>query len=309
MFTDDYIFHDINEEIQLYKILDLPINASDADIKKSYKKLILKYHPDKNNDKNASEQFIKIKNAYEKLKSKKKSDNLFKNNINFENSKLLKIYEIIKILNINLLKINFDKLFKILKNKINFDNFNNLELNISNLLNLNNLSNLTLLDIHINVKFTLKQYYNNEYTTLKYSRATKNMFIENIYPIDKNQTYENEGETIDINNIDYQGNLIIKIDIINFIYNDIEYHVINNDLYVKINSNIIENNILKINFLNDEIKEFYLNNNFSNEFGNIYKFENFGLPYYDNNDTNEDIVDVNNCELKRGDLYFILLNN
>ena len=42
----------------------------------------------------------------------------------------------------------------------------------------------------------------------------------------------------------------------------------------------------------------------SNEFGNIYKFENFGLPYY-NNSSNQ--IDVNNCELKRGDLYFILL--
>ena len=31
-----------------YKILDLKKNAKDADIKKAYRKLTLKYHPDRN---------------------------------------------------------------------------------------------------------------------------------------------------------------------------------------------------------------------------------------------------------------------
>jgi hypothetical protein len=297
MSLDNDIYSIFDDELYLYKILDLPINASESDIKKSYKKLILKYHPDKNKDKNASEEFIKIKNAYEKLKNKKINNS----NKNLKNNKLFEIVELIKILNINLLKINFDKLIKILKNKINFNNFINLDLN------LNTLSNLTLLDINITLDFTLKQYYNNKYTKICYNRATKDKFIENIYPIDKQQIYENEGEIIDIDNIDYNGNVIVKINIVNFIHDNIEYHVINNDLYSKINYNNIQNNIIKINFLNDELMEFNLNNiNFeNNEFGNIYKFNNFGLPYYDNS---SNIVDVNNCELKRGDLYFIVLN-
>ena len=39
-----------------YKILEVDRNASDADIKKSYKTLALKYHPDRNRTKSQAEQ-------------------------------------------------------------------------------------------------------------------------------------------------------------------------------------------------------------------------------------------------------------
>jgi curved DNA-binding protein CbpA len=40
----------IKDDVNLYDVLNINIDASDIEIKKQYKKLILKYHPDKNKD-------------------------------------------------------------------------------------------------------------------------------------------------------------------------------------------------------------------------------------------------------------------
>lgn len=51
-----------------YSILGLTNSANDIEIKKAYKKLAMKYHPDRNqDDKNAEEKFKKIGEAYEVL--------------------------------------------------------------------------------------------------------------------------------------------------------------------------------------------------------------------------------------------------
>ncbi|CRK85481.1 Chaperone protein DnaJ [Candidatus Providencia siddallii] len=57
-----------------YDILGLSKNASDRDIKRAYKRLAMKYHPDRNQDKkNESEaKFKEIKEAYEILSDDKK---------------------------------------------------------------------------------------------------------------------------------------------------------------------------------------------------------------------------------------------
>ena len=56
-----------------YKILGININATTIDIKKSYRKLAIKYHPDKNNNSKESEEiFKKISEAYEVLSNKEK---------------------------------------------------------------------------------------------------------------------------------------------------------------------------------------------------------------------------------------------
>ena len=54
-----------------YKILNIKNIATDDEISKAYKKLVMKYHPDKNKKENAHEIFIIIKKAYEILSDKK----------------------------------------------------------------------------------------------------------------------------------------------------------------------------------------------------------------------------------------------
>ena len=56
-----------------YEILGVQRNASDDDIKKSYRKLAMKYHPDRNKDDKESERkFKEVSAAYEILKDTEK---------------------------------------------------------------------------------------------------------------------------------------------------------------------------------------------------------------------------------------------
>ena len=59
-----------------YEILGLSKSASDSEIKSSYRKLAMKYHPDRNpGDKKAEEKFKEISESYEILKDpQKKAD-------------------------------------------------------------------------------------------------------------------------------------------------------------------------------------------------------------------------------------------
>ena len=58
---------------EYYKVLDVQRNASEADIKKAYRRLAMKYHPDRNpGDKEAEESFKEAKEAYEVLSDEQK---------------------------------------------------------------------------------------------------------------------------------------------------------------------------------------------------------------------------------------------
>ena len=60
--------------VDYYNILEVPRNASASDIKKAYRKLALKWHPDKNPNcqDDATKKFKEISEAYEVLSDEKK---------------------------------------------------------------------------------------------------------------------------------------------------------------------------------------------------------------------------------------------
>jgi len=59
---------------QYYDLLEIDNNASNEDIKKAYRKMAIKHHPDKNpdNKEEAEQKFKKVSEAYEVLTNKEK---------------------------------------------------------------------------------------------------------------------------------------------------------------------------------------------------------------------------------------------
>ncbi len=71
-----------------YDVLQIKKNASNEEIKKSFRNLALKYHPDKNKSNDSKEKFLRIVEAYEILSdenSRKKYDMAYQNDNEQEN--------------------------------------------------------------------------------------------------------------------------------------------------------------------------------------------------------------------------------
>ena len=90
-----------------YEILGLSKSASDSEIKSSYRKLAMKYHPDRNpGDKKAEEKFKEISESYEILKDPQKScyDQ-------YGHAAFLKVVEEVRVEDFQVLELGFFRYF------------------------------------------------------------------------------------------------------------------------------------------------------------------------------------------------------
>jgi|GEM_PF-4785526 len=62
---------------ECYEVLELPFGADKDEIKKAYRKLAMKWHPDRNKSPEAPEKMSKINRAWEILSSNEQPPNLF----------------------------------------------------------------------------------------------------------------------------------------------------------------------------------------------------------------------------------------
>jgi DnaJ-class molecular chaperone len=310
-----------NNSDNLYDILQIDSTASYDAIKKAYKNLSLKYHPDKQINSNLSsekkaEKFIRIRNAYEILSDCSKREKYDRETFKYKKISFNNLNDAFDDIKNVFLSKEYIMFINILDNKIKHTLLNNtqieqiflqmIHLNFIDIIHL--INNFKLLDIEINLNFSLKELYNYNYQKLVYKRVTKNIFEEIIYPIDKSQNYENEGETLVINNQSHQGDLIVNININDYTYKNIDYQILNKDLYAVIKNKKInnENNIIDFTFLDDTNYKFNIKEleQINTDFGNLFCIKNMGLPYYNSDD---DIIDIKICHILRGDLYLLLI--
>jgi curved DNA-binding protein CbpA len=298
----------------LYEILEVSQKATKTDIKKSYKKLILKYHPDKNNQ-NTSEKFLEIKNAYDILYDDDARELYDKfiaiGNLNqFSHFNLSNPFEYFSERKINELLIKFinstdiEKIIIILtKKKIYYNDLNKLFLDSS----LDNLKN-QIVNINITINFCLKDLWYGNSKKISYKRVTKEIFNEEIFPFDQVQIYDGEGEKIKFDNMELNGNLTININITDTKINGEQYYIYENELYVLVDSNRIKNDKFILNFLDGNNYKFNLSrlNQIKNKLGKFYVKKNFGL--INNNETSHKInINCDNYYYTHGNLYFIIL--
>lgn len=251
----------------LYNILELNSKANQIDIRKSYKRLVLKYHPDKNINNNNieynNEHFNKIRIAYEILSNNEKKNQYDSMIFSKQNQFTKMIFSFIKDIT--------DK-----ENIQNLMNNNDIQKDIKNG-NINKIAKKLIKKIlyNIDIEFDIKKLEE----IFLYSPLTNDTCTNSISLAKTNDYNSSELDTlnivatikVDINDIYHNRikEIIVKRKVYN--NNDIQYEV--SKYYIPLYNNevIIKNAGDKIIKNNNETNESYSNssNNNSINTGNV----------------------------------------
>ena len=213
--------------MDFYNILEIDHYASEIEIRKSYRRLAKKYHPDKNNG-TGDFQIKNINLAYEILSDKNLKDEYDKTLHNNEKPFDL-IQNIIKKNKLDIINHLFDYIYddkNLLKDDINELNISNIFKKINKKINLN---------IKSEIELELKDIYFNKNINLIIKRSINKILLNyslnlkiDIY--DEEILYENLGDEY----IFIKGDLIIVPKII---YNSKKYCILDNyNLLINTNS-------------------------------------------------------------------------
>jgi DnaJ family protein B protein 4 len=173
-----------------YSVLNLSKNANINDIKKAYRQLSIKFHPDKNLNCD-SEQFNKINEAYSKLLDKYNTNDLYNDVNKFNNNELVNANNNANINNANINNTNNTN------NANNANNANNIDVNNTILkysyFNVNNSE-----DIIINLSLGFNEAYNGCNKPIVVNRK---IIVNNVIGHEKETLYIPIPKGIDANEI------------------------------------------------------------------------------------------------------------
>ena len=233
-----------------YDILNVSQNATQDEIKKSYRNLSYKYHPDKNNnDPEKAEMFKKISDAYQTLSDNRKRNDydfdicLNKNeelNMNLNNDLNSFLGNLLNRKSHKKKDTGFSNIFNMMSemDNIPFDNtmFMHINPDIGGYgMNMNNTKEEYPEDIHVNVNITFKEAYDGCCKPINIERETN---YSNNIKVENETIYVNVPKGFDNNEIITLEN---KGNIINNKQSHVKVHIIleQHEIFQRIGINLV----------------------------------------------------------------------